>query len=101
MVLAAHTDVLALKKIMKISPIIIIDSNPNSILNNIEKIFSSGRNKIERDRSPSNNLSIFKESVSKKDRRMNMVEAGDESARLIDFLIKISDPKAERKESKI
>jgi hypothetical protein len=62
---------------------------------------SSGRNKIERGKSPSSDLSIFKRGISKKNRRINTVEAGNESARLTNFLIKISHPKAERKGSKI
>jgi hypothetical protein len=66
----------ALKKIMEKSPIIIIDPSLNSILNNIKRMFSSDRNKIERGKSPSSDLSTFEESVSKKGRRVNAVEAG-------------------------
>jgi hypothetical protein len=89
------------KKIIKKSPIIIIDSSPNLILNNDKKLSSSGRNKIERGRSPSNDLSIFERDISKKGRKVNIDEAGNEPARLTDFLIEISDLKAERKGSRI
>jgi hypothetical protein len=75
------------KKIIEKSPIIIIDSNPNSILNNIKIISSSGRNKIERGKSPSSDFSTFDGDISKKGRKMNIVEAGNEFVRLIDFLI--------------
>jgi hypothetical protein len=89
------------KKIIEKSPVIIIDSNSNSISNNIKRIFLSGRNKIERGRSPSSDLPTLKESHSKKSRRINIVETGDESARLTDFLIKISDLKKEKKGNRI
>jgi hypothetical protein len=91
----------AFKKIMEKSFIIIIDFSLNSISNNVKRIFSSGRDKIERGRSLSNDLSIFEEDISKKDHKMNIVEIGNEFARLTNFLIEISDLKAERKESRI
>jgi hypothetical protein len=69
----------ASKKIIKKLPIIIIDPNPNSILNNVKRMFSSSRDEIERDKSPSSNLSTFKEDISKKDRKINAVEINDES----------------------
>jgi hypothetical protein len=75
----------ASKKIMKKSPIIIIDFNLNSILNNVKRIFSFGRDEIERGRSSSSDLSILKENILKKNRKINTVKVDDESARLINF----------------
>jgi hypothetical protein len=91
----------ASKKIRKKSPIIIIDPNFNSISNSAKRIFSFGRDKIERGRSLLSDLLILKGGISKKDRRMNIVEADDEFARLVNFLIEISDLKIEIKGSRI
>jgi hypothetical protein len=91
----------ASKKIIEKSLIIIIDFRPNSISNSAKRIPSSGRDEIERGRSPSSDLSILKGGISKKDRKVNAVEAGDEFARLTDILIEISDLKAEKKGNRI
>jgi hypothetical protein len=64
-------------------------------------MFSSGRDKIERDRLPSNDLLIFEEDISKKNRKMNIVEIDNESARLTNFVIEISYLKVEKKESRL
>jgi hypothetical protein len=89
------------KKAIEKSPIIINDSSTNPTPNSVKEMLSFGRDEIERGRSSTSDLQIFEEGISKKESRMSAVEAGDEHARLIDFLIENGDPKQKEKDANI